>query len=157
MKKYLLVWVVVGLGSAFAQSPSPFVDVSPCHWATDAVRSIAGEPQVSERQALGSNYLAENSLRQVFEGLKCGDLAWSAYFMDGVPAGTAPQGTLQNFALSGVSSSLSGNSGTVAFTVTATVDGQTYTKTGTAALTYAGDHWQVSYPDLATLDLPVLP
>ncbi len=155
--KHVLVWLVAGFGVAFAQSPSPFVDVSPCHWATDAVRAIAGEPQVSERQALGSNYLAENSLRQVFEGLKCGDLAWSAYFMEGVPAGTAPQGTLQNFALDNVSSSLSGTSGTLTFSVTATVDGQSYTRTGNAALRYADDRWQVSYPDLAALDLPVLP
>ena len=154
-----LVFSLLGLmvfGLSFAQG-SPFVDVAPCHWATEAIQGIAGQPEVSEAQALGSNYLAENSLVQVFEGLKCGDLNWSAYFMSGVPSGTAPQGTLTGFSLDGVSSSLAGPNGTVTFSLSANIDGQTYTREGSAALSYDEGRWRVAYPSLAALELPVFP
>ena len=153
--KLFITFLMTATGLAFAQSPTPFVDVPPCHWAADAVGRIAGEPQVTEAQT--STYLVENAVQQVFEGLKCGNLTWSAYFLNGVPAGTAPQGTLESFSLSNVGSSLSGTNASVSFTVMAVVDGQTYTREGEANLLFTDGRWAVDYSSLAALGLPILP
>lgn len=139
----------------WAQERSPFVDIPPCHWAADAVGRIAGEPEVT--QARTSNLLAENSVQQVFEGLKCNNLEWSAYFLRGVPTGTVPQGNLTSFGLSNVVSSLSGDTGTVTFDLTAQISGQTYTRSAGVDLTFEEGRWLVDYGDLAALDLPVFP
>ena len=154
MKLFIALLLAAG-GLAFAQSPTPFVDVPPCHWAADAVGRIAGEPQVTGAQT--STYLVENAVQQVFEGLKCGNLDWSAYFLTNVPAGTAPQGTLQSFDLSNVGSSINGNNASMSFTVTAVVDGQTFTREGEANLVFMDGRWVVDYSSLAALGLPVLP
>ena len=157
--KLFAILFLTATGLAFAQSPTqsptPFVDVPPCHWAADAVGRIAGEPQVTGAQT--SSYLVENAVQQVLEGLKCGNLDWSAYFLNNVPAGTTPQGTLQSFALSNVGSSISGTNASVSFTVTAVVDGQSYTREGEASLVFVEGRWTVDYGSLAAFGLPVLP
>ena len=153
--KLFIPLLLAATSLAFAQSPTPFVDVPPCHWAADAVGRIAGEPQVTGAQT--SIYLVENAVQQVFEGLKCGNLEWSAYFLTDVPAGTTPRGALESFALSDVGSSISGTNASVSFTVTAVVDGQTYTREGEANLLFADGRWAVGYSSLAALGLPVLP
>ncbi len=153
--KLFITLLLTATGLAFAQNPTPFVDVPPCHWAADAVGRIAGEPQVTEAQT--STYLVENAVQQVFEGLRCGNLTWSAYFLNDVPAGTAPQGTLESFSLSNVGSSISGDNASVSFTVMAVVDGQTYTREGEANLLFTDGRWAVDYSSLAALGLPILP
>ena len=153
--KLFITFLLTVTGLAFAQSPTPFVDVPPCHWSADAVGRIAGEPQVTEAQT--STYLVENAVQQVFEGLKCGNLEWSAYFLNGVPAGTTPRGALESFALSNVGSSINGANASVSFTVTAVVDGQSYTREGEANLLFTDGRWAVDYGSLAALGLPVLP
>lgn len=153
--RWLIAPLVPLAGIALAQSP--FVDVSPCHWATEAVAGISGQPQVDEAQARASTYLAENALRQVFEGLKCGELGWSAKFMSGTPQGTVPVGSLTGFDLSSSAVDLSGDEGTVSFALAATIDGEQFTRDGSAALVFSDGRWQVRYASLAALGLPIFP
>jgi hypothetical protein len=156
----LLLTLFVSLGffatSGLAQR-TPFVDVPPCHWAAPAIAEISGRLEVSPEQARGSNYLAENALRQVFEGLRCGDLEWSANFMTGTPSGTTPTGTLTGFELRNVVSAISDTNATVTFELTAVIDGATLERSGSAELVFQDERWLVSYSSLTALDLSVFP
>ena len=149
--------LLASIGSSLALAQGPFVDVSPCHWATPAVNRIAGTPQVDEAQARTSSYLAENSLVQVFEGLRCGDLAWSVSFMVGTPAGTVPSGVLSSFELVQLATRLEGDSGTVSFQLNAVIDGAPVERSGSAELVFLEKRWRVDYGSLASLDLPLFP
>lgn len=144
------------LGVSLAQR-TPFADVSPCHWASGAVAGIAGTPEIDIEQARTSVYLAENALRQVFEGLRCGDLGWSAAFMSGTPEGTVSQGTLDSYRLAVESVTLDGRRGTIRFVLTAMIDGVSTVHGGSAELVFRGRSWQVDYASLAGLGLPLFP
>jgi hypothetical protein len=152
------VLMLISLFATFGTAQrTPFVDVPPCHWAAPAIGQISGRLEVSPEQVRGSNYLAENALRQVFEGLRCGDLEWSANFMTGTPSGTTPVGTLSGFELRNVVSAISDTSATITFELTAVIDGATLERSGSAELVFQDERWLVSYPSLAALDLPFFP
>ncbi len=152
---HVSIAALVLAGTALASSP--FADVSPCHWATESIAEIAGQPDVDAAAARQSTYLAENAVRQVFEGLVCDDLAWSASFLVDVPPDVGPNAELEGFVLRDVRTSLAGARGTVAFTVDAVVDGQSVTRSGVAELVFADGGWSVRYPSLAALGLPLFP
>lgn len=136
---------------------TPFVDVPPCHWAAPAIARIAGMLQIDPLQQRTSNYLAENSLRQVFEGLRCDDLAWSGEFITEVPAGVSLQPGLRGFELRQVVSAISGEQATVDFELVAVIGNETLTRRGQVELAFIGGRWLVRYPSLAALELPFFP
>lgn len=136
---------------------TPFPDVAPCHWAAAAVARIAGEPEVDPARARASLRLAENALRQVFEGLRCDDLAWSARFLSGVPSGVGPRARLESYALRDVATRLDGDRGEIAFTLVARLDGAELRRAGRAELEFDGRGWRVRYDSLAALDTPLFP
>lgn len=136
---------------------APFVDVPICHWATPELARIAGEPQIDPVQARGSNYLAENSLRQIFEGLRCEDLEWTGGFMTEVPEGVTPSLGLSSFELRNVVSAISGEQATITFDLTATIDGERFSRSGSVELVFLNSRWFVRYASLAALELPVFP
>lgn len=153
---FLFVLTALLAGAAWAQR-TPFPDVAPCHWASGAIGEIAGTPEVDPNQARGSVYLVENSLRQVFEGLRCGDLGWSAYFMAGTPDGTGPEGALESYSLTVGGTDLQGDSATVRYRLSAVIDGQGFERDASADLAFDDGRWQVAYASLAGLGLPLFP
>jgi hypothetical protein len=146
--------VALCLGAVQAQTPFP--DIPPCHWAAEAVTEIAGKPEVETAQARSSAYLAENAVRQVFEGLRCESPEWSRAFMTGAPSNWAPQG-LGGFALQVDDVRLMGDRGVVAAQVQATVNGRSLERSGNVDIAFAEGRWRVLYGSLAALDLPIFP
>ncbi len=157
MTRLLFGLVIVALWGSVSVQRTPFADVSPCHWATESLAGIAGTPEVDVEQARTSTYLAENALRQVLEGLKCGDLGWSAGFMSGTPEGTVSNGELQSYTLAVASVTLAGDSGSLDYSLTAVIDGGEVVRAGIAELVFAGKRWRVRYDSLAALGLPLFP
>lgn len=156
----MLTLLLLGsLALAQGQPPagtSPFVDVPPCHWARAALEAIS-RPDPNQRPQ-ASALLAENALRQVFEGLKCNDPAWSERFLqDPTPGFGRSEASLRNFELSGVQTQVSGNQATIRFRLTAVLNGTTLQRSGTARLFFAEQGWKVDYASLTTLNLPVFP
>ncbi|MBO1435754.1 hypothetical protein [Meiothermus sp. CFH 77666] len=159
MKKILALLLLGSLALAQGQPPagtSPFLDVPPCHWARAAVEAIS-RPDPNQRPQ-ASALLAENALRQVFEGLKCNDPAWSERFLQNpTPSFGRSEASLRNFELSGVQTQVSGNQATIRFRLTAVLNGTTLQRSSTARLFFAEQGWKVDYASLATLNLPVFP
>lgn len=157
MTRHLILCALALLSGAALAQRTPFADISPCHWASQAVGGIAGTPEVDVEQARTSVYLAENALRQVFEGLRCGDLGWSAGFMSGTPEGTVSQGTLESYSLEVSTVVLEGERGSVQYVLTAVIDGVGTVRSSSAELLFRGRTWRVAYPSLAQLGLPLFP
>jgi hypothetical protein len=157
MKKLAFLLLLGGLSLAQPQAGrSPFVDVPPCHWARAAIEAIA-RPDPNARQQ-PSALLAENALRQVFEGLKCNDPVWSERFLENPAPGFGRTGTaLSSFELSGVQARLSGNQATLRFYLVAVLDGSPVRRSGEARLVFAEQGWRVVYTSLVSLNLPVFP
>ena len=156
---------IVGLSLALLTSTlslgaaqTPFPDVAPCHWAAEAVGEIAGEPEVSVEQAMGSRYLAENSIRQVFEGLMCQSPEWSQEFIANEPSAW-PTGTdLENFQLTVDRLDLMGDTASALVTINVAVeDGQQLERSGELELRFVDTQWLVEYRSLSTLGLPLFP
>jgi hypothetical protein len=102
--------------------------------------------------------LAENALRQVFEGLKCNDPAWSERFLQNPAAGFGrSQVRLSGFDLRTLQTQLAGNKATLRFNLTAVLDGSLLRRSGVAQLVFGEQGWKVEYASLASLDLPVFP
>lgn len=152
----LLFW---GLTLAQAQTQagtSPFVDVPPCHWARAAVEAIARpDPNIRLQPTA---LLAENALRQVFEGLKCSDPVWSERFLQNPSAafGRAPA-RLNAFELEALQTQFAGNRATLRFNLTAVLDGSPVRRSGEARLIFGEQGWRVEYDSLVTLNLPLFP
>ncbi len=105
-----------------------------------------------------SALLAENALRQIFEGLRCNDPVWSERFLQNPPPGFGrTEVTLSHFELSGVQTQLGGNQATIRFGLSAVLDGINLRRNGTVRLTFGEQGWKVDYSGLATLNLPVFP
>ncbi len=170
-----LVVATLGMGIGLAQGATPagggaatggsqpaFADVPPCHWAAKAVARVAhlgifvGFPP-------NPSYLSVNALRQVFEGLKCGDPSWSQRFLTGTPAAFPPAGapTLAGFELHTQIVSLSRTRARLAFRLTARVDQNgaqhTLRREGDITATNTSAGWRVPYADLTKLGLPFFP
>lgn len=150
-------------GSANAAAAQPaFADVPPCHWAARAVARVAhlgifvGFPP-------NPSYLSVNALRQVFEGVKCGDPSWSQRFLTGTPAAFPAAGApkLAGFELQTRIVSLGKTRARLSFQLTARVDQngaeRTLERQGDVTATNTSAGWQVPYADLTKLDLPFFP
>ncbi len=149
-------------GSDAAGGAPAFADVPPCHWAAAAVAKVA-RTGIFVGYPPDPRYLSVNALRQVFEGLKCGDPAWSLRFLTGAPGTFAATGgpTLSRFTLSPSVVSLSKTNARLAFKLTAVIDAggaqRTLVRQGSVTATHTSAGWRVAYADLAALDLPVFP
>lgn len=157
MKKLAVLWLLGGLSLAQAQAgPPPFVDVPPCHWARGAVEAIA-RPDPSLRPQ-PSALLAENALRQVFEGLKCNDPGWSERFLQNPSAAFGRSGVrLDGFSLENLQTRLAGHQAALRFTLLAVLDGSPVRRSGEARLVFGEEGWRVVYASLVTLNLPLFP
>ncbi|MCX7600530.1 MAG: hypothetical protein N2Z75_01165 [Meiothermus sp.] len=159
MKKVLALLLLGNLALAQGQpqaGTSPFVDVPPCHWARAAVEALS-RPDPNARP-LPSALLAENALRQVFEGLKCQDSVWSERFLQNpAPGFGRSEITLQSFELAGLQTQVAGNQASIRFRLSAVLNGAAVQRSGTARLIFAEQGWKVDYSSLATLNLPVFP
>ncbi|MCX7782229.1 MAG: hypothetical protein N2318_01120 [Meiothermus sp.] len=159
MKRLLALLLLGSLAPATGQpqsGTSPFVDVPPCHWARAAVEAIS-QPDPSLRPQ-ASALLAENALRQVFEGLKCNDPAWSERFLQNpAPGFGRSEANLRNFELSGMQTQVAGNRATIRFRLTAVLNGTALQRSGRAQLVFTEQGWKVDYGSLATLNLSVFP
>jgi len=157
MNKILLVLLMGGFALAQPQAgTSPFIDVPPCHWAREAIEAIARPDPNARPQP--SALLAENALRQVFEGLKCNDPVWSERFLQNPAPGFGRTGiALNSFELSGVQTRLAGNQATLRFNLVAVLDGRPVRRSGEAQLVFAEQGWRVLYSSLVNLNLPVFP
>lgn len=164
MKKPVFAVAVAALSLSLAAhaAPAPFVDVPVCHWASTAVNAVTAQ----DVQAPAKNAaLAQNAVRQVFEGLQCGSADWVSRFVTGAPAGLGAAATSQPvraFNIVFTNTTLSGNTARVAFRMTATIRNGTATstvqRTGTAQLTVSDETgWKVVYSSLLGLNLPFLP
>ncbi|WP_051195664.1 S-layer homology domain-containing protein [Meiothermus rufus] len=136
--------LVLGMALAQGAPRGRFVDVPPCHWAAEAVRVLAARGLFQGYPATARE-LAENALRQVFEGLRCGETSWSLEFLEGAPPsfGAAPR--IDGFELRGLQTRLSGDRGTIAFEVVVSQEGVVYTRRGTARLVFVQQGWKVLY------------
>lgn len=147
-----VVWPATG---ALAQTP--FVDIAPCHWAAEAVGKIAGQPQVEPAQARNSVYLAENSVRQVFEGLRCETPDWSLAFLADAPDDwpqVVPEGPV---AVQAHDVRIDGNRGVVTVSLRAAWAGRELDRSGEVDVVFRDGKWLVEYASLAALDLPFFP
>jgi hypothetical protein len=164
MKKrfFAVAITALGLGLVARAAPAPFVDVPVCHWASTAVNAVTAQ----DVQAPAKNAaLAQNAVRQVFEGFQCGSADWVSRFVTGAPAGLSAAATSQpvrSFNIVFTNTTVTGNTARVAFRMTARiVNGNalsTVQRTGTAQLTASDETgWKVVYSSLLGLNLPFLP
>lgn len=149
--KHLIWLAVASSGFSLAQ----FVDVPPCHWAAEAVRAISN-PAPVQASALNNSPLVVNSLEQVFEGLKCGDVEYTKGFLQGFPAGFAP-GKIEGFSLSASDVRIGAGSATLRFNLSLTAAGSTQRRSAQARLQLVNNRWLVRYEDLKALGLSVFP
>ncbi|GEM84400.1 MAG: hypothetical protein KatS3mg074_233 [Meiothermus sp.] len=159
MQRFLILLLLGGSSLAQGQpqaGTSPFVDVPPCHWARAAVEAIS-RPDPNQRPQ-ASVLLAENALRQVFEGLKCNDPVWSERFLQNPAPGFGQSEVgLRGFELSGLQTVVSGNQATIRFRLSALLNSTTLERSGTVRLLFTEQGWKVDYASLATLNLPLFP
>ncbi|MCS7059383.1 MAG: hypothetical protein NZ849_10610 [Meiothermus sp.] len=155
MKKALVLAFLGGI--ALAQpGTSPFVDVPPCHWAREALQAIA-RPN-PEARPTPSAFLAENALRQVFEGLRCGDPGWSQRFLlNPSPAFGQSPASLRSFTLEVQQLRLQGERATLRFTLAAVLEQGALRRNSEAALRFTPEGWKVEYASLVGLELPFFP
>jgi hypothetical protein len=157
-----LVTVLVALllaGAAAAPRPS-FDDVPPCHWAAEAVADLdrlgifIGFPA-------DAGYESVNAVRQVFEGLRCGDPAWSLRFVRAAPAafGLQPRVVLVAFALEADVEAWTSVGARIAYSLTTVTeeDGVRRSDQRAGHIEVVRDPfgWRVDYAALAGLELPL--
>lgn len=145
--------LLAGTGGAQA----PFPDVPPCHWAAPAVARLADPVAPDERRARNSTELARNAPRQVLEGLRCDEPAWSLRFLAGAPDDWRPAGPLDGFELELRDLRVTNGSGTVQARVRLAMAGRMYAASGPLELVFEGGGWRVRYEGLAALELPAFP
>ena len=148
-------------GLSARAAPPVFIDVPVCHWASTAINAVAGEVAAPAK----SVSTAQNAVRQMFEGLQCGNADWVSRFVEGAPAGLAATATskvLRSYSITFGKSSLNAGTASIAFTVNlsyATNNGVVAIKrSGTAQLNSSDETgWKIVYASLSSLNLPFLP
>lgn len=144
------------LGLAKAQTA--YVDVPSCHWAVAAINQVSAGDKVTPAQNASN---AQNAVRQVFEGIQCGNPAWSGKFIADAPSSFATlvsSKPMRGFQMSFGRTVISGNSANVVVNLSLTLASGVEKRTGTLAL--SGDAkaaWRVNYASLAALNLTVFP
>ena len=163
MKPTAAILTAALAASALApRAAAQFVDVPPCHWAAEAVNRLAAGGVVQGAPSPGPQ-LATNALRQVFEGLKCGDAAWTARFLTGAPAALAASVAarpVRDFELTVLETRAAANAATIRYRVTVTPPdaARATTVTGTARATFDAEAgWRVEYASLLESGLAFLP
>ena len=154
-----LVSSVLLLSLPSVQGQSNFVDVPPCHWASQAINQVSG---LDRPQPESSARLATNALEQVFAGLQCDNLNWSVRFVAGAPETFAQAGTLKGYTLDALETRVQGAQATVRYRLSVTIERSgttsTTTRSGTAQLQAdPGTGWRVAYASLKAMNLPIFP
>ena len=142
-------------------APPVFIDVPVCHWASTAINAVAGEVAAPAKNVS----TAQNAIRQMFEGLQCGNADWVSRFIEGAPAGlstTATSKVLRSYSLEFGKSVVNGAKASVAFnanlTYTTSSGVVTIKRSGTARLNSSDETgWKVVYASLSSLNVPFLP
>ncbi len=142
-------------------APPVFVDVPVCHWASAAIYAVAGEVAAPAKDVS----TAQNAVRQVFEGLQCGNADWVSRFVEGAPVGLASAASrkvLRSYSLAFGKANVNGGAASVAFTANLTYDAAsgvvTIKRSGTARLNVSDETgWKVVYASLSSLNVPFLP
>ncbi len=157
MKKIWAFATAVGLlGLASAQTA--YVDVPPCHWAVTAINTVSAGDRVTPSQSASN---AQNAVRQVFEGIQCGDPAWVQKFTTDAPDGLSAlvsSKPVKGYQLTFGRTVVSGNTASVAVNLTLTLNARVEKRSGTLSLSSdAKAAWRVSYGSLSALNLTVFP
>ncbi len=156
MKKFLLTATLALVG--LVQAQTTYVDVPPCHWAVEAINIVSSGDQVTPAQSAGN---AQNAVRQVLEGLQCGDVGWTGKFVVGAPSAFASivsSKLLKGYQMSFGKTTVSGNTASVAVTMTLKLVSGEVKRSGVIALSSdAKAAWKVSYASLAALNVAIFP
>ncbi len=158
MKKFL---VVVGAASALlglVNAQTAYVDVPACHWAVTAINTVSAGDKVTPAQSAST---AQNAVRQVFEGMQCGDAGWTGRFIDGAPgtlAAIVTSKTLRGYQVVFGRTVVTGNSATVAVNLTLNLTTGVQKRSGSLVLSSdQKSAWRVKYASLVGLNLTVFP
>lgn len=142
-------------------APPVFVDVPVCHWASEAISAVSVESAAPAKTIS----TAQNAVRQLFEGLQCGNADWVSRFVEGAPTGlsaTASSKVLRSYSLEFGKASVNGGAASVTFTANLTYNSAsglvTIKRSGTARLSASDETgWKVVYASLSSLNVPFLP
>ena len=170
MRRIVLTAVLLALtASALQTAPAQgsvrpdaleLVDVPPCSYAAEAVRRLARLGIIQGYPATPTA-LAQNAVRQVFEGLRCGDAAWTNRFLSGVPqgysTGIVPLGMplRPGFEFVPTATRVTGDTATVSYRLRFVENGAVAERDGTARLARTdASGWLVDFESLAESGLP---
>jgi hypothetical protein len=149
--------VIVGLVT-FAQAQTAYVDVPSCHWAVQAINVVSSGDKVTPAQSSAN---AQNAVRQVFEGIQCGDPAWVKNFIANAPSGLDAQviqKPMRSFSITFGRTTIDGNGATVAINLTLSLSTGVVRRTATVSLSSdVKTAWKVNYASLAALNLSMFP
>jgi hypothetical protein len=143
---------------SLAHAQTAYVDVPSCHWAVAAINIVSGGDVVTPVQNASN---AQNAVRQVFEGIQCGDPAWAKKFIADAPSSLDTQiksKPLRSFAVTFGRTVVNGNTASV--TVNLSLNLSSGTQRRNAVLKLSSDAkaaWKVSYASLSALNLAVFP
>jgi hypothetical protein len=155
--RWLLFSAAFGL-LGLVKAQTAYVDVPACHWAVAAINIVSAGDKVTPAQSAST---AQNAVRQVFEGMQCGDPAWTNKFIAGAPSGLAAlisSKPVRGFQLSFGQTTVSGKSATVVVNITLTLNSGVQKRTGTLNLSSDNSAaWRVNYASLVALNLTIFP
>jgi hypothetical protein len=141
-----------------AHAQTAYVDVPSCHWAVAAINIVSSGDVVTPAQNATN---AQNAVRQVFEGIQCGDPEWAKKFIADAPSSLDAQiksKPLRGFAVTFGRTVVTGNTASV--TVNLSLNLASGTQRRSAVLNLGSDAkaaWKVSYASLSALNLAVFP
>jgi hypothetical protein len=153
----VVVAAVVSAGPAAAAGSTPFPDVPPWHWASDAVIVDQGAGLLVGYPAAPVE-LAQNTIAQVYDGFAHsgarGAQAWVERFTYNRPASwPAPlqRSEIAQFTLNGMRLSVRDDTATAVFVAAVTTrQGRAVTTPMRVELRFDGQDWQVDYAGLAS-------
>ncbi len=141
-----------------AKAQTAYVDVPSCHWAVAAINMVSAGDKVTPAQNAST---AQNAVRQVFEGIQCGDAAWAGKFIVDAPnsfASLVSSKPVRGFQMTFGRTSVSGDNASVVVNLTLTLASGVQKRTATLNLSSdAKAAWRVNYASLAALNLAVFP
>ncbi|MFN3265321.1 MAG: hypothetical protein ACK41E_00615 [Deinococcales bacterium] len=157
MQRTLLFMGVAGIFS-LAQAQTAYVDVPSCHWAVTAINIVSSGDKVTPAQNTSN---AQNAVRQVFEGIQCGDPAWSKNFIAQAPSSLdalIKGKPLRSYTLTFGSTSIAGTTARVAANLSLTLASGVERRQAVFILSSdPKTAWRVNYASLAALNLAVFP